>query len=161
MLQFDFNCLVVCRKRKIWKTLIKCWGSNFANAITSEATVTFADARTSTIADAILERNPTDTQFTGNTSISSAAAALPALRGYGEGTDLQVAMINDATLLGLVDDVVALGSGVSLDTITADVPDILFRWAGVDGETPELMGQMMNSIRRNWRFWRLPLHMMH
>ncbi|MCH2548036.1 MAG: hypothetical protein MK052_10565, partial [Alphaproteobacteria bacterium] len=78
--------------------------------------------------------------FTGDTSISSAAAALPALRGYGEVTDLQVAMTNDATLLGLVDDVVALGSGVSLDTITADVPDILFRWAGVDSVAATSMG---------------------
>ncbi|MCH2548384.1 MAG: hypothetical protein MK052_12370 [Alphaproteobacteria bacterium] len=86
------------------------------NAITSEATVTFADTRTSTIADVMLERNPTDTQFTGDTSISSATAALPALRGYGEVTDLQVAMTDDATLLGLVDDVVALGASAMLTT---------------------------------------------
>ena len=50
-------------------------GSIRGNTIRADATFTRADGSTSVIADVILQNNPTDSKYLGDTTVSSAAAA--------------------------------------------------------------------------------------
>jgi hypothetical protein len=100
------------------------------NRLTAEADVTFADGRTTAMADVILTHNAADTQFTGNATVTAAAAALPQLKGFGAIADLRVVMSGSSTLRGLVSTAAA---ATTWDAAIAATEAVLYRWAGVQG----------------------------
>jgi Ca2+-binding RTX toxin-like protein len=110
------------------------------NDIRAQATFTRADGTTSTIMDVLLESSDADSSYLGDTTVSEAAAALANLKGYGQVTDLAVAMTNDATLLNQVAAYDALSVSTSWADLKASADDILACWAGVDGVAPLTMG---------------------
>ncbi len=109
------------------------------NTVRAVATVTFASGLTSTISDVVLESNQLDSVFLGNGAVSTAAAASLKLKGYGNTTNLDVAMTNDATLLTLVNGFKTMSASSSWDVLKAAADDILFRWAGVSSIAPTAM----------------------
>jgi trimeric autotransporter adhesin len=109
------------------------------NTIRAVATVNFTSGQTSTISDVVLENNQLDSVFLGNGTVSTAAGASLKLKGYGNTTNLDVAMTNDAGLLTLVNGFKGMSASSSWDTLKAAADDILFRWAGVSGVTPTAM----------------------
>jgi Ca2+-binding RTX toxin-like protein len=115
-------------------------GTVRGNTVTAQATFTRADGTTSTIADVILQNNQIDSKYTGDTTVSAAAAALMNLKGFGTLTDLAVAMTSDATLLGEVSAMKARPTTAGWATLRADAQAILFRWAGADGMTATPIG---------------------
>jgi hypothetical protein len=95
-------------------------GSVRGNTVTAEATFTRADGSTSTIADVILQNNPTDSKYLGDITVSSAAAATAVnLKGFGDLTDLAVAMSHDATLLADVAAFKALSANTGWTALRA------------------------------------------
>ncbi|MEM1047722.1 MAG: calcium-binding protein [Pseudomonadota bacterium] len=115
------------------------------NEVRAEADITFADGRQSTISDVVLVSDQTDTAYMGDATVSAAAALLPNLRGYGEITDLHVAMTTNAGLLAAVETFAAKIATTDLTTYHTDVIDILFRWAGVDAMTPTTLGTGLDT----------------
>lgn len=115
-------------------------GINRGSAIRAEATFTRTDNTTSKIFDVALEVDETDTKYLGNSTVSSAAALLPELRGYGNVTNLRIAMTNDATLLTFVTNFANMATTSTWQQIKDATDDILFRWAGVDAVTATAMG---------------------
>jgi Ca2+-binding RTX toxin-like protein len=101
--------------------------------IRAESTFTLTNGTTRKIVDAVFDVDQGDTLFLGNTSVSTAAAALPNLKGIGNTTDLRVAITVDATLQGLVTSFKGLAANSSWATLRDAADNILFRWAGVDG----------------------------
>lgn len=110
------------------------------NTVRADATVTFGDGTIRAIADVLLGANSADTRWLGDNTISTPAAALPALSGFGTVVDLRVQMTDDASLLAAVDDFAALSASTSWSDLRADAKDLLMRWAGVDGVTPTSLG---------------------
>ncbi len=108
-------------------------GSIRGNTVRAETTFTRADGTTGTIADVLLQSNPADTIWTGDRTISTAAAALPELKGFGRITDLRVQMSDDATLLTRVDAFAKMAASSTWTQLKDAADDVLFRWAGVDG----------------------------
>jgi hypothetical protein len=115
-------------------------GAVAGSTIRATATFTRNDGTTSTMADVLLESNQTDSRYLGDTTVSPAAAALPNLKGYGDVTDLSVAMTGDATLLGQVSAFKDLPAATSWAALKTDAAAILTRWAGVDGVAATPMG---------------------
>ncbi|MEP7007768.1 MAG: calcium-binding protein [Sphingomonas bacterium] len=109
------------------------------NAIVHEGSFTRSDGTTGKIADVALAINETNSKYLGDTSVSSAAAALPQLDGFGEVKDLRIAMSSDATLLSEVSSFVTNVTS-DLSVLVAEAQAILFRWAGVDGATVTALG---------------------
>ena len=109
------------------------------NTISQVGSFTRADGSTGGIADVLLGLNETNSRWLGDNSISTAAAALPQLAGFGEIKDLRVAMTGDAVLTGLVQDYVVLQTS-DLGALEAGAEDILYRWAGVDGVAAQSLG---------------------
>ena len=102
------------------------------NLIRATARFTRTNGTTGTIADVAFDSSQLDTKYLGNATISTAAAALPKLKGYGTLPDLAISMTNDATLLNLASSFNALASSTTWATLKDRVDDILFRWAKVD-----------------------------
>ena len=95
-------------------------GSVRGNAVTAEATFTRADGSTSVIADVILQNNPTDSKYLGDATVSAAATATAMnLKGFGDLTDLAVAMSHDATLLAEVTAFKALAADTNWTALRA------------------------------------------
>ena len=109
------------------------------NPITAQSTVTFANGQAHVIADVILANNQADSVYLGDSTVSSTAAALPILKGFGNVKNLDVAMTGDAALLALVDSFKDLPATTSWAAFKAAADDVLFRWAGVDGVSPVAM----------------------
>ncbi len=65
------------------------------NTIAATGTFTFTDGTTGNVDQVNFNVDSYHTQYLGDTSVSSAAAAMPNLKGYGTLTDLQVAMTLD------------------------------------------------------------------
>jgi len=76
--------------------------------------------------------------------ITSAAQALPALRGYGEVASLQLAASEDSTLLSLVQDALQANAG-SPSQFFSKVESVIYRWAGVDGVDPSSRGSLVDA----------------
>jgi hypothetical protein len=113
--------------------------------ILATSTFTRADGSTGEVADVSFQTDNFNTTFTGSTSVSTAAAALPDLKGYGTLTDLQVAMTNDPaladpalgpSLMSVVEATVPTLTSLDLPTLRDDITPILTAWAnaveGVD-----------------------------
>ncbi|MDX2157687.1 MAG: calcium-binding protein [Hyphomicrobiaceae bacterium] len=108
--------------------------------VRAQATFTRTDGSTSTISDVVLFNSETDTRYLGDTTVSTAAAALPDLRGYGNVTGLRIAMTADATLLGQVTSFAGATGLASWTAVRDQVAGILYRWAGVDGVAATSLG---------------------
>jgi hypothetical protein len=116
------------------------------NQILATGSFTRADGSTGEVADVSFHTDNFDTTFAGNTTVSTAAAVLPNLKGYGTLTDLQVAMTNDPalanpalgpSLMSVVEATVPTLSSLDLPTLRADITPILTAWAtAVQGIDP-------------------------
>ena len=109
--------------------------TNDPDGIRSTGSFTFSDGSTSTIAAIDLTIDRLSTLSSQEVQLKAETAYLPGLKGYGALSDLNVAMSQDPTLLGLMRDFVQLDAS-QLDQINAKIEAILFRWAGVDGIDP-------------------------
>jgi hypothetical protein len=116
-------------------------GNIRGNTITAEATFTRTDGSTSKISDVILQSDQLDSKYLGDATVSSAAAATAMnLKGFGNLTDLAVAMSHDATLLADVTSFKALAANTGWTAMRADAQAILLRWASVDDVTATPIG---------------------
>ena len=110
------------------------------NTILQQSTFTMS-GDTRTIADAWFTYDASNTVYDGSTTISTDAAALPDQRGYGQLPELAIAMSQDSTLLGLVDDIADQSFSQLLDPsyhLEAKLQAILYQWAGVESVDPQL-----------------------
>lgn len=89
--------------------------------------------------DAWLQTDSINTKPGTTVAVSTQAAALPDMRGYGALANLQQAMTKDAALLKLVQGFVALAPG-QFDQVEARVEAILMQWAGAAGLKPASRG---------------------
>ncbi|MBB4640571.1 calcium-binding protein [Rhizorhapis suberifaciens] len=110
-----------------------------SNQIARTGSFTRSDGSTGGIADVAFTISETATRWLGDNTVSSAAAALPELRGFGEVKNLRVAMTGDATLESMVAAFVALTTN-DLAVLNADAEAILYRWAGVDAAAATEIG---------------------
>jgi Ca2+-binding RTX toxin-like protein len=78
--------------------------TNAGNIVSAIGTFTRTDNTTGTIAEVLLTNNPFNSTYLGDTSVSTAAAAMPNLKGFGALADLHVAMTLDPTLIDVVED---------------------------------------------------------
>jgi RHS repeat-associated protein len=109
--------------------------SNDPEGIRSTGTFVFNDNSTATIAAVDLSIDRLNTIFAQDVDLKAETLFLPGLKGYGTLPNLNVAMSQDPTLLGLVRQFVQLDRS-QLDQAPANIEAILFRWAGVDGIDP-------------------------
>ena len=72
------------------------------NTIVSTGTFTFTNGTTGNVDQVNFNVDSYRTQYLGDTTVSTAAAAMPNLKGYGTLTDLQVAMTLDPSLIDTV-----------------------------------------------------------
>jgi Ca2+-binding RTX toxin-like protein len=79
------------------------------NTIVSTGTFTFTNGTTGNVDQVNFNVDSYHTQYLGDTTVSTAAAAMPNLKGYGTLTDLQVAMTLDPSLI---------------DTVNANLPNL-------------------------------------
>ncbi|MFK7751295.1 MAG: calcium-binding protein [Sedimentitalea sp.] len=118
------------------------------NLITAEASFTRTDGSTGTITDMWYLNDDIDTHFTGDYTLDPRVLALPTLRGFGDLTDLHVAMSLDETLL---DRVMAFRAEFSLasladpEALNAEVTQILYHWAGVHDLDPGARGPHIDA----------------
>ncbi len=117
------------------------------NAIARTGSFSWAVGGTGTIADVSLVINEAASRWLGDATVSATAALLPQLKGFGTVTDLRVAMTDDATLEGLVDDFAA-ATTTDLALLQADAEAILYRWAGVDGVAADAVGANGFDMRK-------------
>ncbi len=106
------------------------------NPISHTSTYTLSGGTTRTIADAWFVYDNVNTAYVEDYTLDVRTLALPTLRGFGELADLHIAMSQNEDLLDLVQefalnwDIARFEDGASLD---ADVQEILWMWAGVEG----------------------------
>ncbi|MBS0586839.1 MAG: hypothetical protein JSS37_02540 [Proteobacteria bacterium] len=114
------------------------------NAITHESSFTMGGQK-QTIVDAWFAFNTTFTHNVEDYDFDIRAAFLPTLRGLGDLKDLHIAASTDSgTDPGtLMERLIALASNWTLanaladwGTVTAEVEDLLFRWAGIESVSP-------------------------
>jgi Ca2+-binding RTX toxin-like protein len=110
------------------------------STVRAEGSFKRSDNSTGVIADVVLNTDQADSFFIGTESISSAAALLPDLKGYGDMHALRVVMSADATLLSMVEDLPELAEITSWAQMQSAAEAVLYRWAGVDGVTPVALG---------------------
>ncbi len=108
------------------------------------ATFTQSGVSTHHVDDAFFDDDQMNSIYGGSYTLDPAVLVLPNARGYGTVPDLFIAMSQDSTLLGLVQDLA--GDSIS-DAATFDqqVQDIIYRWAGVDGVDPTSQGDYINA----------------
>jgi Ca2+-binding RTX toxin-like protein len=113
------------------------------NPITDTAVFTRGDGTTGTIADAQLHQDDFNTKWTGDDTISTAAATLPEIKGYGTLTSLRIAATLDPTLIDVIEDTLPLLNSTDLAALRVAARPILTAWAdavpvpaGTPGTTP-------------------------
>lgn len=99
------------------------------NAVLATGSFTRADNTTGVVGDVGFTVNQQETRWLSNVSISSAAAALPELRGYGTLTDLRVAMTLEPTLQAETISALALMDTLDLATMRAAALPLFTAWA--------------------------------
>lgn len=109
------------------------------NTIVRTGNFTRWDGSTSGIADVAFQINETATRWLGDAAVSSSAASLPQLKGFGELKDLRVAMTGHPALEALVSDFVALTTN-DLAVLKANAETILYAWAGVGSVSANAIG---------------------
>ncbi len=106
------------------------------------------DGQSQEIIDAWFRIDQTDSHYTGNVTLDVRTLFLPTLKGFGDVKDMHVAMSQDATLLSLMQDLVATTTSSSFLKYTeldSKVQAILFRWVGVDGIASDATTQGLNT----------------
>lgn len=109
------------------------------NAIVRTGNFTRTDGTTGGVADVAFEVSETATKWLGDSTVSSAAAALPQLKGFGELKDLRVAMTGDPALEAAVGSFAGLTTN-DLDQLKAGAEALLYKWAGVEGVAAAAIG---------------------
>lgn len=118
-------------------------GTVNGNPISHTSTFRYDDDSTDTIADAWFVHDEVNTYYVGDYTLDVEALFLPTLRGFGEVSDLHIAMSQDGDLLDLVDEFTSSWSFASFadsSTLDDDVSGILYEWAGVDAVDPDSRG---------------------
>src|SRR5262249_46513899 len=103
--------------------------SDANNPITDTATFQRADGTTGTIGDVQLRADDFNTTWLGDSTVSSDAARLPDLKGFGTLTSLHIAMTLDSRLLHTVDGALPALNTLSLASLRDAVRPILYAWA--------------------------------
>jgi Ca2+-binding RTX toxin-like protein len=104
------------------------------NQISHTSMVTFVGGATAAIDDAWFTHSVVNTYYNGDFALDPETLFLPDLRGYGTVAQLSIAMSQDSTLKGLVEDfatdfsLAVFSDPASLDTA---VSEIIYQWAGV------------------------------
>jgi len=107
----------------------KSTDTSAGNSILSTGTFTRTDGTTGSMADVSFSTDPFHSTFTGDTSVSQAAAALPDLKGFGTLADLHVAMTLDPGLIDIVNANLANLNSPDLATLRSAAMPILTAWA--------------------------------
>ncbi|CAH0150237.1 calcium-binding protein [Roseomonas sp. CECT 9278] len=112
------------------------------NSVTDTSTFTWTAGGTGTIADVWFSVNQAFSFDARPVEIVPEALVLPTLRGYGIISGLTAQMSRDATLLDLVQDFVETPIA---DVTDAQIRDIMYRWAEVDGISPTARGPYIDA----------------
>lgn len=123
---------------------------SFGNHVTHESSFTFTNQTTHDVIDVWFNYDETNTRYNLDYDLDVRTLFLPTLRGYGELADLHIAMSNDETLLDMVKDLTDTSFANLFDdlgTTTSDVIDIMYRWAGVDGNATDGRGIYLSDGR--------------
>ncbi len=99
------------------------------NVIAATGTYTKTDTTTGTIGDVHFRRNPYQSKWLEDVTITPEAAALPNLKGHGTLPDLRLAMSYDDDLIDVVESVLPTLNTVNLETLRANVLPLLEAWA--------------------------------
>ena len=99
--------------------------------VTGRSTFTRSDGSTGQTAEVSFTTDPTQTVYSGDTTVSAAAALLPQFLGVGRAADLRVVASHDATLLGILQDFVAT-TELDLASLSEQAAAILLRWTRAD-----------------------------
>lgn len=106
------------------------------------------NGQTYDIVDVLFQNDQTNTSYIlpDNFILNSAVYSLPQLRGFGEATDLWVAMSQDSTLLNMVQSITdADYSSFTYSDFKQDVEALLFQWAGTQNVDPATRDQYING----------------
>ncbi len=114
------------------------------NTVTQTAIVTKTDGTETKIGDVSFDVSTALTQYIGSQTISSAAAALPEINGYGTLLDLQRAVTADSTLQGMVQNLLTISPTDTLAFDTA-VQNILYQWSGATSTDPTSRGPIFDA----------------
>ncbi|HEX7931195.1 MAG TPA: calcium-binding protein, partial [Sphingomicrobium sp.] len=115
--------------------------TNTTNHINATGTFTRADGSTGTTSDIAFNLDNQNTLFLGDRTVSTAAAALPDLKGYGTLPDLHVAMTLTPSLQGVVSSNLSGLGQLDLVAMRDALTPILTAWANaspVTGRPPLL-----------------------
>ena len=99
------------------------------NTIVSTGTFTFTNGTTGNVDQVNFNVDSYRTQYLGDTTVSTAAAAMPNLKGYGTLTDLQVAMTLDPSLIDTVNATLPNLDVPDLASLRAAAMPIFTAWA--------------------------------
>jgi Ca2+-binding RTX toxin-like protein len=99
------------------------------NVINSTGTFVRTDGSTGAIDDVSFTIDPFHTKYTGDTTVSPAAAGMPDLKGYGTLADLHVAMTLDPTLIGVVNANLSNLNQIDINALRIAAMPILTAWA--------------------------------
>ncbi|TCM07353.1 calcium-binding protein [Sphingomonas sp. PP-CC-3G-468] len=110
-----------------------------SNQIAREGSFTLSNGTSHKIADVVFDVSTTNTRYLGDTTVDTAAAALPQLAGFGTIKDLRVAMTQNGDLKAQVAAFVA-NTTTSLPVLTQGAEAILLAWADVASVTRVALG---------------------
>ena len=122
--------------------------TNAGHDVTSVSNVALTAGGTRDIADVWFEHNQTNSDYKlpDNFVYDTDVFTLPQLRGFGDVTDLWVAMTNDGGLLALVQNLVdADYTNFDFTDFSADVEAILLRWTGTHTVDPTSRGPNVDA----------------
>jgi Haemolysin-type calcium binding protein related domain/RTX calcium-binding nonapeptide repeat (4 copies) len=114
------------------------------NYISEVATFNYSGGGTGQVAEAFFNNSQMDSTYTGSYTLNPETLLLPNLRGYGTTPDLYVAMSQDSTLLGMVQDLASDGIADAA-TFDAQVLAIIYQWTGVESVDPTSRGTFINA----------------
>ena len=114
------------------------------NVVGSVATFTDGSTSTGEVAEAFFDNSAMDSAYDGSYTLNPEALTLPNLRGYGTVPDLYIAMSQDPTLLGMVQNL-ATDSLADAATYDQQVTDIIYEWAGVSAVDPASRGDYVDA----------------
>ena len=110
------------------------------NAHKQTGSVTWADGSVGESADVWFNTNTGYTRYDGVVNTSAEVRALPYIRGFGNMTDLHVAMSQNTALRGMVEKYISTSQEEGAEAL---LQDIIFEWAGV---TNIVAGSRGNNI---------------
>ena len=99
------------------------------NTIAATGTFTFTNGSTGNVDQVTFNADTYHSQYLGDTSVSTAAAAMPNLKGYGTLTNLQVAMTLDPSLIDVVNANLPNLDVIDLPSLRAAAMPIFTAWA--------------------------------